>query len=434
MSLATRVTSDPETANWICCQIGAREHYAIPAYLHRLGRLRALLTDAWVPPGAALARLSPRLGQRFERSLASARIHQFATSLMAFEAMARLRRKPGGWPHIMARNEWFQDRVIETMAAGKLLAKSQSGHTPVVLAYSYAARRIFRAARAAGARTLLAQIDPGPLEEDVVAERAAAHSTYRPAFERAPARYWELWREECSLADQIIVNSRWSRDALIARGIVGDKIQIVPLCFEPSTTVRDQRSYPEQFTAQRPLRVLFLGSLIVRKGIVEALEAARLLAGRPVQFEFVGPPGVALPADLAASPQVRWIGSVPRGVAATHFGAADVFLLPTHSDGFALTQLEAMAAGLPVVASCHCGEVVSHGGNGLILAKVDASSIAEAIVCYIGDPGSLARMSSAAATTSRHFAPELVLGKLLMLGSSQGGDPNSVNPSSRISS
>jgi len=39
---------------WLCCQIGAREHYAIPRALFRMGMLEYLLTDAWFPPSENL--------------------------------------------------------------------------------------------------------------------------------------------------------------------------------------------------------------------------------------------------------------------------------------------------------------------------------------------------------------------------------------------
>ena len=37
---------------WLCCQLGAREHYAIPRALFRIGMLGCLVTDAWVPPSS----------------------------------------------------------------------------------------------------------------------------------------------------------------------------------------------------------------------------------------------------------------------------------------------------------------------------------------------------------------------------------------------
>ena len=58
---------------------------------------------------------------------------------------------------------------------------------------------------------------------------------------------------------------------------------------------------------------------------------------------------------------------VTRKQAAEFYRDADVFILPTLSDGFAITQLEAQAHGLPVIASKNCGKVVENGVNGIIL-------------------------------------------------------------------
>ena len=53
---------------WLCSQLGAREHYAIPRALFRQGLLDHLLTDAWVPPGSPLA-FAFGLGERFHPDL-----------------------------------------------------------------------------------------------------------------------------------------------------------------------------------------------------------------------------------------------------------------------------------------------------------------------------------------------------------------------------
>ena len=53
-------------------------------------------------------------------------------------------------------------------------------------------------------------------------------------------------------------------------------------------------------------------------------------------------------------------------------------LLPL-SDGFAITQLEAQAYGLPIISSTFCGRVVESGRNGIILEEPNAASIANAV-------------------------------------------------------
>ena len=79
---------------------------------------------------------------------------------------------------------------------------------------------------------MLVQIDPGPEEERIVAEETARVPELAGQWQPAPAAYWDLWRQECELADRIVVNSEWSRDGLIGGGVSGDKISVVPLAYE----------------------------------------------------------------------------------------------------------------------------------------------------------------------------------------------------------
>src|SRR5690606_9982824 len=142
-----------------------------------------------------------------------------------------------------------------------------------------------------------------------------------------PASYWHRWKRETELADRIIVNSEWSREALERAGVEAQKIRVVPLAYDPPReALAYQRSFPERFSQQRPLRVLFLGSLILRKGIARIFDAIRDLRGEPVVFRFVGTPEVDLPKDLADSKQVEWLGAVPRSQVHEHYKWADVFL------------------------------------------------------------------------------------------------------------
>ena len=364
--------------DWIICQIGAREHYVLPRVMHAEGRLRALYTDIWCPPSSLLSHLPGRRGrpmrERYHMALSDARVEHFTASALALDLSARIAHGSDIWSPIMARNAWFQSKTVAHLARSGML---KTDPRPAVFSYSYAAKEIFRAARDAGCQTVLGQIDPGPLEEDIVAEASAKHPELKPRWRRAPARYWQDWHEECDMADVIVVNSPWSLECLVAAGIDKTKISIVPLAFEAAEVETNARTYPERFTAQRPLRVLFLGSLVIRKGIAELLEAVRLLKDEPVEFHLVGGLGIDIPAADRANPKLIVHGPVPRGETRRHYAAADVFILPSLSDGFGLTLLEAQAQGLPAIASRRCGEVVEDGVNGLVLEKVTGEAIVE---------------------------------------------------------
>ena len=276
------------------------------------------------------------------------------------------------------------------------------------MAYSYAARGIFHFARKNGWRTVLRNRSR-PFRRRVVAKLYEASDLFKGQFKRPPAEYWSKWRDECDLADRIVVNSLWSQEALISEGIPSQKISVIPLAHEevaPSISFR--RDYPAAFTAERPLRVLFLGQINLRKGIEPLLDAVRLLTGEPIEFWFVGPLQVSI-ANIALHRQIRWTGSVPRGDAAKYYQNADIFIFPTFSDGFGLTQLEAQAWNLPIVSSRFCGTVVKEGRNGLLLPEVSASTIAAVLRKLLAEPACLRALSDNSQHAERDFSCTIAL-------------------------
>ena len=449
---------------WIVCQIGARENYSVARALQRRGVLGALVTDLWARPGSWLRFLphASSLAGRYEEELSRSRVFAPNARMILFALRTRLFRWPV-WKKILAENRLFQRQAAKFLFGG-----SFEGQSYTLFAYSYAARELFREAKRRGWVTVLGQIDPGEGERRIVEDLRRANPLWAgdPAASPPPS-YWEEWREECDLADRIVVNSEWSKSLLIKEGIAAEKIEVVPLAYEPAGGRSDQRTkgqpevgdrrsetanrlhgnqlikdegtkeeevrserlrvaasgkvrkwecgnvereYPEKFTTERPLRVLFLGQAIVRKGIQDLAEAARLLGDGPWHFEVVGR-HPALPEGIP--PSMTFHGQVPRNQAGDWFGRADVFVLPTHSDGFALTQLEAMAYGLPVIATPCCGEVVRDGVNGMIVPAGDAEVLAGAVRSLAREPQRLAAMSRAAFETAHEFGIDRVGDELL---------------------
>ena len=369
---------------WWVFQIGAREHYAVPRALAKVGMLGGLVTDFWVPTGSRSAKFyrSQRMRDRFHPDLKEERVQSFNLRMGAFEVGLRLRR-PVGMTGVMARNERFQRLAV------KRLRRLPAGCEVTVFSYSYAAREIFRYARSRGWQTVLGQIDPGPEEERIVREEWERETRLRADWAPAPERYWNFWREEVKLADHVLVNSEWSRECLSKDGVPGDKLRVLPLVFSHDeetlggsggelVDVEGRPLAGRGGEGERPLRLLFLGQINLRKGVARLLDAMRLLRGEPVELILAGPSAID-PAAWADLPAVKWVGPVPRSRVAGYYRDADLFILPTLSDGYALTQLEAMAHGLPVLASRYCGEAVRAGENGFIIEDVSAEGIAAAI-------------------------------------------------------
>jgi glycosyltransferase involved in cell wall biosynthesis len=205
------------------------------------------------------------------------------------------------------------------------------------------------------------------------------------------------------LADVIMVNSEWSRKALLLEGIAAQKIHIVPLPFElEHQHMIFNRTYPVQFTEERPLVCLFLGTLTLRKGIHIVLETAKHTQGRPIEFILVGTNELNI--DWSLYPNVSYKGVCSRADTEVWYKQADVFLFPTLSDGFGLTQLEAMAWQLPVVASMYCGEVVTDGINGLILEECSELYLTITLENCLKNPAVLEKLSAQCLDTVRQFS------------------------------
>jgi len=147
-----------------------------------------------------------------------------------------------------------------------------------------------------------------------------------------------------------------------------------------------------------------LGQVNVRKGIHYLIEAARLLLNEPVEFTVAGPIQIQ-PAIVAGAPgNMTWLGAVPRNLAPELYRQHDVFVLPTLSDGFAITQLEAMAYGVPAVVTLNCGKVIEEGRTGFIIPAQDAHALSDALMNYVRQPTLGVEMTSRCIETAKMFS------------------------------
>jgi glycosyltransferase involved in cell wall biosynthesis len=151
---------------------------------------------------------------------------------------------------------------------------------------------------------------------------------------------------------------------------------------------------PERRRGDR-LRVLTVGAVGLRKGSPYVVEAAREMVGE-AQFRMVGAIGAGLAGTLLWSPNLELCGAVPRAEMAAHFAWADVFLLPSACEGSATVTYEALAAGLPVIATPNAGSVVEDGVSGFVVPLGATRPIVTALRALAGDTARLDAMSTAA--------------------------------------
>ena len=169
--------------------------------------------------------------------------------------------------------------------------------------------------------------------------------------------------------------------------------------------------------------LLYHGRIDARKGALDLLAAARLLADEGVAFSLlysgIGPDHDAVAeriVSLGLSDRVRMSGHVAYDDVPAVYRAADVFVSPTYAEGFSNTILEAMASGLACV-SCRAVGVVDclrHGENGLLGEPGDIGALAASLRTLIADRALLGRLAAAGLEECRRVYSWASVGRQIM--------------------
>jgi glycosyltransferase involved in cell wall biosynthesis len=177
-------------------------------------------------------------------------------------------------------------------------------------------------------------------------------------------------------------------------------VSVIPNCI-------DVRIVPERRRFDRTRRWLFVGNVMRAKGIVELFEALRRFPD--AHLTLVGPAAKGIPdegadlvtratADAAIAGRVTHIDQMPPEQVRDVYSKFDMFVFPTHREGFPNALLEAMEAGMPLVAA-RVGaipDMIVDGEHGLLVDSGDQPSLEAAIARLASDPESALRMGSAA--------------------------------------
>jgi glycosyltransferase involved in cell wall biosynthesis len=387
-------------------RMGALFHYAIPRTVHKLGLLGRFYTDIWsgkgwgklleaVPIGLRPDSLKRLLG-RHARDLPSDLVTAFPALAFRYGLDRKRARSTAEELQVhMNAGRRFCERIIRHGLQDCNAVYSTNSQGLELLVH----------ARQRGLRTMSEQtIAPYAFERKLLAEEQDRFPDWEAPLE--PAReaveaFAARERQEWALCDLILCGSEFVKDAIRVVGGPADKCLVVPYGFD----FPNHGSRITNHESGRPLRVLTMGTVCLRKGMPYVAQAAEALRGQ-MTFRVVGPCRLKSAGLEELRSVVELFGAVPRSEVRSHFEWADVFLFPSLCEGSATVCYEAMAAGLPVICTPNTGSVVRDGQEGFLVPTRDVGAIVERLRQLGADRRLLAQMSEAALARREFFTME----------------------------
>lgn len=195
--------------------------------------------------------------------------------------------------------------------------------------------------------------------------------------------------------------------------------------------VEDKFFTDRNYSPRSPVRLLFVGSWLDRKGIYYLAEAFRMLVrdALPVSLTVAGCGSSQDEVLSFFAPEIReLVRAIPhatRDEMPCVYGEHDVFVFPSLVEGMPLTLLEAMASGMPVVTTESCGmaDVVEHGFNGLLVPPADGKGLAMSVAQLCKSVDLRRQLGEEARRTMRRYRWETVSAKLEEILSLAAGAP-----------
>ncbi len=234
---------------------------------------------------------------------------------------------------------------------------------------------------------------------------------------------WMLQRfsQECQQADLIVVLSQVAKQTFLDAGFAEKKLAVL------NPYIDSVRFHPSP-KSDSVFRVLYVGTVEPRKGVHYLIDAFLQSKIDNSELLIVGgaatrAPRILLEKTLSQHSNIKqefwdFSSSDPTQV----FGRCSVMVLPSVEDGFGLVVLEAMACGLPVIVTSHCGaaDLVEDGINGFVVPPRDIKAIADKLLFLAENESVRVEMGKAARITAQKQNSERYARDLRQMFISQG--------------
>lgn len=367
-----------ETPRVLVCQTGARRRYAVPRMFEEAGMLAAIYTDSSAHSllGGCAQMLGPKapasIRRLVRRQITGVPPEKIFSSdcLQTIELKRRLRLIRGdGTALYRQRHERLSRRMIQW-------GLQDAG---IVYTMYHENLEFVHWAKSLGARSVV-DVFISPATYRIMADESTAFPFWGEYKSRENIELaMKLWRETAETADLLLCPSEWVADGVReATPEAANKVRVVP--YGCSINYHGRSNRPMKG------RVLFAGGSPLRKGLHYLGQAATRL--KPIIPDLNVRIAGNLPRQVVEHPvckDLHFLGKLTSDQMKEEYLSADLFVLPSLSEGFAGVVAEAVGAGCPVVVTREAGSPVVHEREGLVVPSRDADALAQAIQCIVQD-------------------------------------------------
>jgi alpha-maltose-1-phosphate synthase len=335
-------------------------------------------------------RVLRELKRRSHDGVDPARVRLLASPEIAYVALNRLGLAPARLAKVIGR----RDEIFDRWVAGHVRRERPR----IVVGHDSSSLLSFRAAREVGAISVLNQVT-GHIEAglDIFREEMEHAPEFAESLTVPPASIVERCRREALEADRVLVPSDYVRRTLIERGTAPERIAVLPY------GVDVERFRPQPREKRAKFRMLFVGNISQRKGIKYLLEALRRLKLPNSELLLVGRVVGSASALAPYADLFRHVPHVPYHEVHRLYADADLFVYPSLHEGSAFATYEALASGLPVIATPNTGSVVRDGVDGYLVPVRDVDALMAKIELLCRDAALRAAMAAAARERATAF-------------------------------
>ena len=303
---------------------------------------------------------------------------------------------------IHSEKVWFWRNAIFQ----KLVSGSEIEAADVVVGFDTASWILARRAKACGKTFVLEQSTGHPAARSLELNKIGLSAEVWPKLlEPRLEMFVEAENREHEMANRIMVASSFARRTLVEQGVPEAKVKI--LSYGVSEEFLAQGRKRKERSPGSPLRFLFLGHLSAGKGLRQLLGAWNGLGPEKGELVLMGGGAQDEWKNLAGA-GVIFRGPGSRGEVLAEMARCDVLVFPSLFEGFGLVILEAMAAGLPVIASRNTGgpDVIEEGKEGFIVPAGSVVALREKMEWCVRNPEKVVEMGRAGHRRAELFSWE----------------------------